>query len=165
MDVVKSLNPLAPVVRASVNDVVLQSETRFSSILQELPNFADLCPNKKQCGPGKVCDCYEVNEFLGQERYLPLEPQNTTMVLVFQAKYCQPCSEMAPLIHGLAFAYPGVRFVRVDIVKHPQISKRFAVETLPQYVMLQHGRERGRVMVPDIAEVQLMVERGLMGIH
>lgn len=44
----------------------------------------------------------------------------------------------------LADAYPEARFVEVDLVENPSLSKRFAVASPPETVVFVGGVERGR---------------------
>ena len=67
-----------------------------------------------------------------------------TVLLDFTATWCGPCRTMQPTVERLAAA--GVPVRAVDIDREPALAKRFGVTGVPCFVMLQQGRETGRIV-------------------
>ena len=64
-------------------------------------------------------------------------------VLDFTAKWCGPCRSVAPLVEKLK--RQGYPIRKVDVEKHPELVKKYNVQTIPQFVLVINGKERTRV--------------------
>jgi thioredoxin 2 len=61
------------------------------------------------------------------------------------AAWCGPCRMMAPIFQEAAAALePGVRLVKVDSDKVPEVLQRYGIQSIPTLMLLHHGREVGR---------------------
>ncbi len=68
--------------------------------------------------------------------------ESETPVLVdFTADWCPPCRVMGPVVEDLAAERQDVRFVRVDVDADPEIAARYAVLSMPTFVLFRHGSE------------------------
>lgn len=67
-----------------------------------------------------------------------------TMLLDFASPTCGPCQQMIPTIRSLEEAGYPVR--RVDVTREPQLAQQFGVDRVPCFVMLEDGREVGRIL-------------------
>jgi thiol-disulfide isomerase/thioredoxin len=150
------LATIAPDATPVVPSRVGPSNRPGESILQRLANYAALADNDE-----------DAETFLMREPQLQMSAQNTTLILIFTADWCGPCKQLKPALHGLASMYPGVRFLTVDLTSEnngnslAKTQAKFNVQSLPTFVLLQHGYEKGRCTIPNIYHVQALVERGL----
>jgi thioredoxin 2 len=59
----------------------------------------------------------------------------------FWAEWCGPCKMAAPEVHRLAEDMAGRAIVlKVDSDAHPDLSARFRVQAIPNFVVIRHGR-------------------------
>ncbi len=67
-----------------------------------------------------------------------------TVLLQFSADWCAPCRAMGPTVEALAAKGYPVRKVNVD--RERALAQRHGVTSLPTFVMLDGGREVGRIV-------------------
>ncbi len=79
-------------------------------------------------------------------------PAAEVVLYDFYADWCGPCRSMAPIIARLEAEGTTVRRVNVD--RHPELARRFAVRELPTFVVVADGQERGR-LVGAVSEERL----------
>jgi thioredoxin 2 len=59
----------------------------------------------------------------------------------FWAEWCGPCKMAAPEVHRLAQEMAGRAIVlKVDSDAHPDLSARYRVQAIPNFVVLRNGR-------------------------
>ncbi|MCH2210155.1 MAG: thioredoxin domain-containing protein [Fuerstiella sp.] len=71
-------------------------------------------------------------------------PLPEVVLLDFTASYCGPCQEMVPAIQEMQKLNYPIR--KVDITKHPEISRQFEVEKIPTFILLVNGTEKKRIV-------------------
>jgi len=60
----------------------------------------------------------------------------------FSATWCGPCRQMAPVIEDLAEKYQGrVTMVEIDINSRPDVATHYMVQSIPTFILFDHGRE------------------------
>jgi len=65
------------------------------------------------------------------------------LLLAFEAGWCGPCRQMAPLVESVVAAGWPVR--RVDVDRETDLVRRFGVTAVPCYVLVVKGKETGRI--------------------
>lgn len=67
-----------------------------------------------------------------------------TVLLDFYASWCGPCRDMVPTVTELERL--GYRVHRIDVDRDRDLAERFAVHSLPTFIMLVDGQEAGRLI-------------------
>ncbi|MCA9828234.1 MAG: thioredoxin [Nitrosopumilus sp.] len=82
-----------------------------------------------------------------------ISAENPTLV-DFWAEWCGPCKSMHPVFDSISKKYPNVKFARVNVDSNQNISMRFAVQSIPTFIMFKSGqiidRMVGAVGAPGI---------------
>lgn len=58
----------------------------------------------------------------------------------FYTPTCIPCKTMHPILEEVSEEFPDVKFVRVDVTKHPLVSQAFGITTVPTCMFLHSGK-------------------------
>ena len=65
---------------------------------------------------------------------------DTPTLVDFWADWCGPCKMMHPVFESLSKKYPKVRFARVNVDQNQNIAMRFAVQSIPMFIMFKSGQ-------------------------
>src|SRR3989338_7059016 len=69
------------------------------------------------------------------------------LVLVdFWAEWCGPCKSMHPIFDRMSKKYRHVKFARVNVDKSQDIAMRFAVQSIPTFIMFKNGQPVDRMV-------------------
>ncbi len=81
----------------------------------------------------------------------------------FWAPWCGPCLGFAPVFVQAARQFePRLRLAKLDTEAQPQITRRFAIRSIPTLIMLRQGRELARQSgALNTAQLQQFVEAAL----
>ena len=71
--------------------------------------------------------------------------ENPTLV-DFWAEWCGPCKSMHPIFESLSKKYPNVKFARVNVDQNQNISMKFAVQSIPTFIMFKSGQIVDKMM-------------------
>ncbi len=64
----------------------------------------------------------------------------------FWAEWCGPCKTMHPVFESLSKNYPNVKFARVNVDNNQNISMKFAVQSIPTFIMFKSGQVVDKMM-------------------
>lgn len=71
--------------------------------------------------------------------------ENPTLV-DFWADWCSPCKMMHPVFESLSKKYPKIKFARVNVDQNQSIAMRFAVQSIPMFIMFKSGQIMDKMM-------------------
>lgn len=66
-------------------------------------------------------------------------------ILYFSAAWCAPCKNFAPQFQQVMEAHQDVSFEKVDIDKNFELARSHGVRSIPCIVLLEDGKEAGRI--------------------
>ncbi len=64
----------------------------------------------------------------------------------FWAEWCGPCKSMHPIFESLSKKYPDIRFGRVNVDNNQNISMKYAVQSIPTFIMFKSGQIVDKMM-------------------
>ena len=64
----------------------------------------------------------------------------------FWADWCGPCKMMHPVFESLSKKYPKIKFARVNVDQNQNIAMRFAVQSIPMFIMFKSGQIVDKMM-------------------
>jgi len=71
--------------------------------------------------------------------------ENLTLV-DFWAEWCGPCKSMHPVFENLEKQYPNIKFARVNVDQNQNISTKFAIQSIPTFIMFKSGKIIDKMM-------------------
>jgi thioredoxin 1 len=71
------------------------------------------------------------------------------VVVGFHADWCLPCRATVPVVRDLSARFSGrIKFATVDIDESAIVTRSYGIHSIPTYVFVQEGQERGRTVGP-----------------
>jgi thioredoxin 1 len=67
------------------------------------------------------------------------------VVVDFYADWCGPCRTAEPILRQISGSLAGrVKFIKVNVDESNNISRSFGIHSIPTYLFVNDGREKGR---------------------
>ncbi|HEV2316477.1 MAG TPA: thioredoxin [Thermoplasmata archaeon] len=67
------------------------------------------------------------------------------VVVDFYADWCAPCKVAEPVLEQLSMNFQGrVKFTKVNVDESNVVSREFGIHSIPTYLFVDRGREKGR---------------------
>jgi len=76
------------------------------------------------------------------------------LVVDLYAPWCGPCNALAPALERMANRRKDTLFLKVNIDQYPQISKKYAVRSIPTVLCFRNGQQAGRVTGNNAREIE-----------
>ena len=70
--------------------------------------------------------------------------ETEALVCDFSASWCGPCRMLEPVLKKVEGENPGVRFVKIDVDEHDDISEKHRVEAMPTILSVRKGCQKHR---------------------
>ncbi len=77
---------------------------------------------------------------LGEETFDEFVEGSRVALVDFWASGCRPCRAMAPVIRSLSREYTDVAFGKVNTEAERALAERFAVRSIPTYLLFRNGK-------------------------
>ena len=74
-----------------------------------------------------------------------ISSDNPTLV-DFWAEWCGPCKSMHPIFERMSNKFPNVKFARVNVDNNQNISMKYAVQSIPTFIMFKSGQIIDKMM-------------------
>jgi len=76
-----------------------------------------------------------------------VENSKTPVIIDFFADWCMPCQMMKPVFEKVSKDYEGkLKFAKLNTEIAPEIAQRFRVQGIPCLVIVENGKEVGRIV-------------------
>jgi len=77
------------------------------------------------------------------EKYLSGSP---FVLIDFYAEWCEPCKWVVPILDDVSKHFEGkIKFGKIDIDHHPDISKALTIMSVPTLILFAHQKEIWRM--------------------
>ncbi|KAF8040065.1 hypothetical protein BT93_B2323 [Corymbia citriodora subsp. variegata] len=84
---------------------------------------------------------------------------NKLMVIDFTATWCGPCKWMEPTIDELAETFTDVDFIRIDVDELMNVSRQYAVQAMPTFLLMKNGKVVDKVVGAKKDELRNKIEQ------
>lgn len=74
-----------------------------------------------------------------------ISSENPTLV-DFWADWCGPCKSMHQIFESLSKKYTNIKFARVNVDQNQNIAMKFAVQSIPMFIMFKSGQIVDKMM-------------------
>jgi len=71
---------------------------------------------------------------------------NNLTLVDFWAEWCGPCKSMHPIFESVSKEFPNVKFARVNVDNNQNIAMKYAVQSIPTFIMFKSGQIIDKIM-------------------
>ncbi len=84
---------------------------------------------------------------------------NDYVIVKFSAKWCAPCKQISPKYKSLAIEFTNLKFTEIDVdeIQVEDISKKYKVTAIPDFMSISRGQEKDRFTGANIEKLKKMV--------
>jgi thioredoxin 1 len=100
--------------------------------------FGDLLKPREKVIPAIITDADFRKEVLASDK---------PVIVDFHSPACGPCKRLAPVLIDVATEFADeVKVVAMDVRRTPKTNRRFGVRSTPTVLIIEKGKEKGRVV-------------------
>ena len=77
---------------------------------------------------------------LNSTNFVQTVSSDSPTLVDFWADWCGPCKMMHPIFESLSKKYPKIKFARVNVDQNQNIAIKFAVQSIPMFIMFKSGQ-------------------------
>lgn len=83
------------------------------------------------------------------------------VVVMCSAEWCGPCQQMTPVFHNIAIndKYAQYGFFKADIDEANDLSDKYAVESIPTYLIFSNGELCDRMHGTNAVKLQELLDK------
>ncbi len=71
------------------------------------------------------------------------------VVVDFYADWCAPCQTAELVLRVVSKSLAGrIKFTKLDVSQSESVTRSFGIHSIPTYLFVDHGREKGRMIGP-----------------
>lgn len=75
----------------------------------------------------------------GNEQTFETDIQDELVLVDFFATWCGPCKMLGPVLEEMSSERSDVKIVKIDVDENPNLSKRFAIMSVPTLILFKNG--------------------------
>lgn len=94
------------------------------------------------------------------ETFEQLKTQHKPILLDFYAAWCAPCRALSPTIDEIAQEHPEYIVGKVNVDEEPALARMFRVLSIPTLIVLEDGKNKGRLVGAQPKEKILAMLQG-----
>ncbi len=88
----------------------------------------------------------KIKELNNENFEYEIHQANGPILVDFWAEWCGPCKQMNPVLEELAHEIDETSsIVKVNVDKSPELARRFKVQSLPTFIVLENGLQIERI--------------------
>ncbi|CAK9327359.1 unnamed protein product [Citrullus colocynthis] len=91
--------------------------------------------------------------------------QDSLIVVHFTASWCMPSVAMNPFFEELAFTYPDVMFLTVDVDEVKEVAAKLEIKAMPTFLVMKNGTQIDKLVGANPEEIRKRISAYVEAIH